>query len=166
MGIPLAAPRATHWKQSGGPQGMGLRTLSALPCIVGVVRDSWSQGCFSVYPLRQSWANTPTGTPLMKSCPAGKHIIHLGRNWSDALKTGLVGSSTEIANLCGLTSGRVRQIVRLAGIDQGIVEFLAELDGRTALKGYSEKRIRFIAALPHAEQMERFEREFGVRLPG
>ena len=36
----------------GGPQGMKLRTLAALPCMIGVVRDSWNQGIRAVHPLR------------------------------------------------------------------------------------------------------------------
>ncbi|MFD2257679.1 hypothetical protein ACFSSA_13430 [Luteolibacter algae] len=101
----------------------------------------------------------------MKSCPKNRHLIHLSQNWSEALKTGLVGSSSEIAEQCGLTSGRVRQIVRLSGIDPRIAGFLTSLKGKAALKGFSETRIRFIVSLPDEKQVSRFEEEFGVRLP-
>lgn len=143
---------------------MGLRTLAALPCIVGVVRDSWTQGCFSVYPLRRSWAVPASDTLLMKSCPNGRHIVHLSQNWAEALNTGLVGSSGDIAKQVGLTPGRVRQILWLAALEPEIRGFLASLEGRRAITGYSEKRIRPILALSGSEQIEAFEDRFGVRL--
>jgi hypothetical protein len=144
---------------------MKLRTLTALPCLIGVIRDSWSQGTFCVHPLGQSWSAPAPELNLMNSCPKGKHLIHLSQNWSEALRTGLVGSSTEIAEQCGLTSGRVRQIVRLSAIDPKIAEFLASLEGKAALRGFSETRIRFIVAMPREEQMSKFEEAFGIRLP-
>ena len=149
--------------KDGGPGGMRLRTLTALPCIVGVVRDSWTKACFSVYPLCKSWAVPATDTSLMKSCPKGKHIIHLSQNWTQALETGLVGSSADIAKQVGLTPGRVRQILWLATLEPGIADFLASLEGKRALRGLSEKRIRPICSLPYAEQIAEFEGRFGVR---
>ena len=101
----------------------------------------------------------------MTECPRDRHLIHLSQNWSEALKLGLVESSTEIAEQCGLTSGRVRQIVRLSAIDPRITEFLASLKGKAALRGFSETRIRFIVAMPREEQMSKFEEAFGIRLP-
>ena len=143
---------------------MGLRTLAALPCIVGVVRDSWTQGCFSAYPLGRSWAIPASDTPLMKSCPDGRHIVHLSQNWAEALNSGLVGSSADIAKQVGLTPGRVRQILWLAALEPEIRGFLASLEGRRALRGYSEKRIRPIVALSGLEQIEAFENRFEIKL--
>ena len=150
--------------KDGGPGGMGLRTLTALPCIVGVVRDSWTQGCFSVYPLHRSWAVPASNASLMRICPDGRHIVHLSQNWAKALYSGLVGSSADIAKQVGLTPGRVRQILWLAGLEPGIRDFLASLEGRRALRRYSEKRIRAILGLSGLEQIEAFEDRFGVKL--
>ena len=92
-------------------------------------------------------------------------MIHLSRNWSEALNTGLVDSSSEIAERCGMTPGRVRQIVRLTQIDPRIAEFLLRLEGKRALRGFSESRIRPIVSLPHEEQFHKFEERFRLRLP-
>ncbi|MDP0491037.1 MAG: hypothetical protein Q7Q71_08320 [Verrucomicrobiota bacterium JB023] len=98
--------------------------------------------------------------------PEQKHLIHLSLNWEKALKSGLVGSAAEIGQHCGLTAGRVRQIVRLSGMASEIVGFLAGLEGEKALRGYSEARIRFIVALPRVNQVRAFEEKFGVNLSG
>lgn len=144
---------------------MRLRTLTALPYLIGVIRDSWSQGAYCVHPLGERWSAPSPEFHLMTECPRDRHLIHLSQNWSEALKLGLVESSTEIAEQCGLTSGRVRQIVRLSAIDPRITEFLASLKGKAALRGFSETRIRFIVAMPREEQMSKFEEAFGIRLP-
>ena len=43
----------------GGARGKRMRTLKALPCLIGVVRDSWQQGYFSVHPIRKEWVEKP-----------------------------------------------------------------------------------------------------------
>ena len=101
----------------------------------------------------------------MTECPQERHLIHLSQNWSKALELGLVESSTELAERCELSSGRVRQIVRLSGLHPRIGRFLASLEGKRAIKGYSENRIRFIVATPQEEQVKQFEQSFGVELP-
>ena len=110
-------------------------------------------------PLRALGAAEPS------SCPPGRHLIHLAQNWQNALKTGLVGGSSEIAEQCGLSPRRVRQIVQLAQVAPPIAEFLAKLEGRKALRGLSEARIRSILALDQMEQIRQFEARIRVRLP-
>ena len=89
----------------GEPSGRKLRTLTALPCLIGVVRNSWQQGYFSVHPIRKYWVKFLSQIKLLRECPDGQHLIHLSENWSNALKQGLVGSSTEIAEKTGLFLG-------------------------------------------------------------
>lgn len=144
---------------------MKLRTLTVLPCLIGVIRDSWSQGAFCVHPLGERLSAPSPEFYLMTECPPERHLIHLSQNWSKALELGLVESSTELAERCGLSSGRVRQIVRLSGLHPRIGRFLASLEGKAAIKGYSENRIRFIVAMPREEQVKQFEQSFGVELP-
>jgi len=143
---------------------MKLRTLTTLPCIVGVVRDSWASQAYTVYPLKQACPVPESRTSLLKVCPKDRHLIHLSLNWSEALTSGSLSSASEIAECCDLSSGRVRQILRLSGIHPEIAEFLMRLRGRKALRGFSEKRIRFILLMPRMEQIECFEWNFNVKL--
>lgn len=119
----------------------------------------------SVYPLRRSFGVKTPEDAILTACPRGKHIIHLSRNWAETLKNALVGSFTELGERCGVTPGRVGQIVRLSGLAPEIIAFLAALEGKKALRGYSEKRIRSIVPLPAQKQIEAFERRFGLKLP-
>lgn len=141
-----------------------MRTLSALPCIIGVVRDSWKQGYFSVYPIRKDWADLPTEDNLLLKCPEGLHTIHLSENWSEALKAGLVGSSTEISELSGLSSGRVRQIIRMSNMRPEIVSHLKGLHGKKALRKYSQRQVQAISAARLEDQVKLFEEAFSVKL--
>lgn len=149
---------------SGGARGRNMRTLSALPCIIGVVRDSWKQGYFSVYPIRKAWADLPTEGNLLLECPEGLHPIHLSENWAEALKSGLAGSSTEISELSGLSSGRVRQIIRMSNMRPEIVSHLKKQSGKKALRKYSQKKVQAISAAKLEDQVKLFEEAFSVRI--
>lgn len=142
---------------------MKLRTFAPISCLVGVVRDTWKDGTELAHPVRRKWRDDPPPMELLLSCPPGKHLIHLSQNWSEALKSGLVGSSTEIAEKVGFTSGRVRQIVRLSRLDPTITEFLFALNGKEALQGFSETSIRRLIGLPREMQVSSFERDFPIR---
>ena len=83
---------------------------------MGVVRDTWNDGMELAHPIRRKWRDDPPGMELLLTRGPGVDLIHLSQNWAKALETGLVGSSTVIAAKVGLTSGRVRQIVRLSKI--------------------------------------------------
>ena len=143
---------------------MKLRTLTSLPCIIGVVRDCWHLGSFSVFPLRRSWGNSPPNTFLMETCPDDRHIILLSRNWANALKQGLVVSCDEIGARFGLSGGRVRQIVRLSKLHPTITTFLAGLRGKENLKHFSEHRLRDVIALPRDQQVKRFQEGFSGKI--
>ncbi|MBB5350670.1 hypothetical protein HNR46_000898 [Haloferula luteola] len=142
---------------------MKLRTFAPISCLVGIIRDTWKDGMELAHPIRRKWRDDPPAMELLLACPPGKHLIHLSQNWSQALQSGLVASSTEIAEKCGVTSGRVRQIVRLSGLAQEITEFLSGLNGQKALRGFSESRIRSLVGLPPDMQVQRFEKEFQIR---
>jgi site-specific DNA recombinase len=167
----LLAPRSLDWRTqmldlgfdghaTAGARGTKLRTFAPISCLVGVVRDTWKDGTELAHPIRRKWRDEPPAMELLLACPPGKHLIHLSQNWRQALETGLVASSTEIAEKCGLTSGRVRQIVRLSGLDPTITEFLAALNGKKALRGFSEPSVRRLVGLPREMQVHRFEKEF------
>ena len=143
---------------------MELRTLTALPCLIGVVRDSWNQGILGVHPVRQTWGGYTERTSLMESCPEEKHIIHLALNWRGALKAGLVDSCTEIGQRVGLSDGRVRQIVRQANLHSEIVAFLQSLRGKPAVRAFSEHRLRTILPMPLGQQVNAFRLQFGANM--
>ena len=145
---------------------MKLRTLAALPCLIGVVRDSWNQGILAVHPVRRTWGDYTENTFLMDSCPEEKHIIHPALNWRKALQAGLVDSCDEIGQHVGLSDGRVRQIVRLAGLHPKIVRFLYALRGKVALKAFSEHRLRTISPLSQGQQVNAFRAQFGAEMDG
>ena len=157
---------AFRYHAGGGPQGMKLPTLVALPCLIGVVRDSWNQGILAVHPLRHRWGDAPENTFLMDSCPEEKHIIHLALNWREALKAGLVCSCAEIGQRVGLSGGRIRQIVRLANLHPDIVFFLKSLRSEANLKAFSEHRLRTIFLLPQVQQLDTFRLQFGAEIAG
>ncbi|MDA7868096.1 hypothetical protein N9A62_03780, partial [Akkermansiaceae bacterium] len=73
-------------------------------------------------------------------------------------------SSSDIATLAGLTSGRVRQILWLSKLELKIINFLVNLNGKKDLGRFSEKRIRPILELSGEEQIEAFESKFGIKL--
>jgi hypothetical protein len=93
---------------------MKLRTFAPISCLVGVIRDTWKDGMKLAHPIRRKWQDDPPPMELLLARGPGVDLIHLSQNWAYALETGLVASSTEIAEKVGLTSGRVRQIVRLS----------------------------------------------------
>mgnify|MGYP005866690051 CR=1 FL=1 len=149
---------------NGGARGRRMRTLTALPCYVGVVRDSWQQGYFSVYPLRKDWVEIPEESELWLECPDGRHLVHLSENWSNALNAGLVGSSADIAEQVGLSSSRVRKIIRLKNLPLEVFDYLKGLSDPRAIKKYSEKRLGSIAAKRDADQLKLFEQAFSVKI--
>ena len=148
----------------GGARGRRMRTLTALPCYIGVVRDSWQQGYFSVYPLRKDWVEIPKESELWLKCPDGRHLVHLSENWSNALNAGLVGSSADIAEQVGLSSSRVRKIIRLKNLPLEVFDYLKGLSNPRAIKKYSEKRLGSIAANRDADQLKLFEQAFSVKI--
>lgn len=124
----------------------------------------WQQGYFSVHPIRKKWVEIPEQIELLLKCPEGKHPIHLSENWSNAVKQGFVASSTEISEKTGLSSGRVRQIIRLSNLPPEIVSYLKSVSSVKALKKYSEKRLRSIVSMPPEKKLECFENEFDVKI--
>ena len=70
----------------------------------------------------------PDQGELLKECPEDKHSVHLSENWSNALEQGLVGSSTNIAEQVGMTSGHVRKIIRLKNLPLEVFDYLKGLD--------------------------------------
>lgn len=143
-----------------------MRTLTALPCFIGVVRDSWQQGYFSVHPRRKEWAEIPKQYELLAECPEGRHLVHLSENWSSALKQGFMGSSTDIAEQVGLTSGYVRKIIRLKNLPREVFDYLMGLDDPKTVQKYSERRLRSIVAARRADQLRLFEEAFSVKIGG
>ena len=149
---------------SGGARGRRMRTLTALPCLIGVVRDSWQQGYFSVHPIRKEWVEMPNQSELLTECPENRHQVHLSENWSNALKQGLVGSSADIAEQVGMTSGQVRKIIRLNNLPLEVFDYLKGLDDPRADKKYTQRRLSSIAAARDANQVKLFEEAFSVKI--
>lgn len=106
----------------------------------------------------------PTEDNLLLECAEGLHPIHLSENWSKALKAGLVGSSTEISELSGLSSGRVRQVIRMSNMRPEIVSHLKGLSGKKALRKYSQKKVQAISAAKLEDQVKLFEKVFSVKI--
>ena len=156
--------QCSHLNKTGGARGRKLRTLAALPCLIGVVRNSWQQGYFTVHPIRKKWGEIPEQTEILLKYPEGKHLIHLSENWSNAVKKGFVASSTEIAEKTGLSSGRVRQIIRLSNLPPEIVAHLKSLQGSKALSGFSENKLRRIIPMKSEDRLKYFESAFGVKI--
>ncbi|MBK1826148.1 hypothetical protein [Haloferula rosea] len=77
-------------------------------------RDAWKDGAELVHPVRSHWRDNPPSMELLHRCPPDKPMRYLAENWKLALDTGLVASSTKIADQVGLSDSRVRQIVRQA----------------------------------------------------
>lgn len=157
-------PNLWRRPQNGGARGKRIRTLTALPCLIGVVRDSWQQGYFSVHPIRKEWVDIPKQGELMCECPEGRHLVHLSENWSNAIEQGLVGSSTDIAEQVGMTSGHVRKIIRLKNLPLEIFDYLKGLDDPKAVKKYPQRRLNPIAAATDADQVKLFEGTFSVKI--
>ena len=143
---------------------MKQRTLASLPCLVGVHHDSWVRGSFVAHPIHGEWGLSSQNTRLMISCPKGKHIIHLSRNWAQVLKENPAYTTRDIAENVGVSPSRVRQIVRLANMDGKIVNFLMKLRGKPTVRGFSENRLRKIVPLNPKEQTEIFRKEYQVDL--
>ena len=106
----------------------------------------------------------PTEGNLLLECPKGLHPIHMSENWSKALKAGLVGSSTEIAELSGLSSGRVRQVIRMSNMRPEILAHLKGLSGRKAVRKYSQKKVQAISSAKLEDQVKLFETAFSVKI--
>ena len=100
----------------------------------------------------------------MTGCPKGRHLVHLSENWSNALKQGLVGSSTDIAEQVGMTSGHVRKIIRLKNLPLEVFDYLKGLDDPRNVKKYSQRRLNPIAATRDADQVKLFEDLFSVKI--
>lgn len=106
----------------------------------------------------------PDQCELLTESPKGRHLVHLSENWSNALKQGLVGSSTDIAEQVGLTSGQVRKIIRLKNLPLEVFDYLMGLDDPRAAKKYSHRRLSSIAATRDADQVKLFEDAFSVKI--
>ena len=72
--------------------------------------------------------------------------------------------NTEIGDRLGLSDGRVRQIVRLSKMHSRIIDFLSSLHGEENLKRFSEHRLRSAISVPKDQQLERFQKAFGLEI--
>ena len=106
----------------------------------------------------------PDQCELLTECPKGRHLVHLSENWSNALKKGLYGSSTDIAEQVGVTSSHVRKIIRLKNLPLEVFDFLMGLNDPRAVKKYSQRRLSSIAASSSADQVKLFEDAFSVKI--
>ena len=106
----------------------------------------------------------PDQCELLTECPENRHLVHLSENWSNALKKGLVGSSTDIAEQVGMNSSHVRKIIRLKNLPLEVFDFLKGLDDPRAAKNYSQRRLFAISASRGADQVKLFEDAFSVKI--
>ena len=106
----------------------------------------------------------PKQGELMCECPKGRHLVHLSENWSNALKQGLVGSSTDIAEQVGMTSGHVRKIIRLKNLPLEVFDYLKGLNDPRSVKKYSQRRLNPIAAAIGTDQRKSFEQAFSIKI--
>lgn len=77
-----------------------------------------------------------------------------------------MGSSTDIAEQVGLTSGYVRKIIRLKNLPREVFDYLMGLDDPKTVQKYSERRLRSIVAARRADQLRLFEEAFSVKIGG
>lgn len=101
---------------------------------------------------------------LLTECPENRNLVHLSENWSNALKQGLVGSSTDIAEQVGMNSSHVRKIIWLKNLPLEVFDFLKGLDDPRAVKKYSQRRLFAISASRDADQVKLFEEAFSVKI--
>ena len=129
--------------------------------IVGVVSSDWANGSFVIHPFQ-------TGREVMERTAnrkrfildPRKHILATALEWKAVMDGDVSISSAVIGREVGISSGRARQIIRLARLQPQIQNALLAMPLDKAKTMVSERVLLLLSAKPWKTQME----EFGKRM--
>jgi site-specific DNA recombinase len=135
-----------------------IRTRMAQSIIVGVVSSDWANGSFVVHPFQ-------TGRDVMERAAQrktfrldpSKHVLATALEWKAAMDGDPHVSSNTIAKQVGLTSSRVRQILKLVGLHPKIQQAILTLPSKTAKTRFSDRFLQALVVKSPKVQLEEFE---------
>lgn len=93
-----------------------------------------------------------------------KHLLVTAVEWKQLLADSQSLTTHDIASDIRLSLGRVRQILRLASLHDAIQWTILRDPKPRHWRRFSEEKLRLIVSTEPADQVERFERVFGVKI--
>lgn len=143
---------------NGGEHDRLLRTQFTQSFYIAVQIDDWEERTILLNPgnIRQALLNDVSGISKFRY-DSSKHILQIALEWKQQAINCQRFSSSYIAAQVGLSSGRIRQILRLTNlhpdVQNGILNHV-ESEGKHA---FPERLVRQILKAPKAQQMQQFE---------
>lgn len=132
-----------------------MRTWFEICLISGVPNDSWKQGPFVVAPFAALLPKMDSAEDELEQTAEGVHPFRRAIIWRRVLDQNPAMTTRFIAEHQGITPGRVRQILRLAGLAPKIIEWMAAADNET-LSYFGEARLRSLVPLSPTMQIKQF----------
>lgn len=120
--------------------------------------DDWAESSTLQYPgsIRGELLTRASGIRRFQY-DSSKHILQTALGWKTQILLYQFISSTEIANQVDLSSGRVRQILRLTNLHPDVQSRILNLVKSKGKHAVPERFLRRILKAPKAQQMQRFE---------
>lgn len=143
----------------GGAHERHLRTRFTQSFDVAVLQDDWNENAVLLHPgnLRQQLLTQASGIPVFRYDPS-KHVLEVAIEWKQQIAMNQHISSADIATQVGLTSGRVRQILRFTNLHLNVQKSILELVRLRGRKAVPERLLRQLQKALRVEQPKRFEK--------
>jgi len=132
-----------------------MRTWIDYPTEVGVPRDHWKSNPFLIWPFAAFVPETSLGLPSREQTSRKGHPIFLAICWRELLDSSPALTTREIADDQGISTSRVRQILRLSTLAPGIISELQSMSSKQ-LKRFGETRLRHLVPLSPGDQIRKF----------
>jgi hypothetical protein len=130
--------------------------------IVGILSHDWSEGAMVVYPFRLGEsvicrAQQRLHFKILK----GKHLLETALEWQAKKDANPHIQTAQVAQEVGVSTGRVRQIMRFAGLHPEIQQAILKMQPKKAKERFPERLLRRWVTLDENEQLGQFRAYIG-----
>ncbi|NBB80145.1 MAG: hypothetical protein GVY36_11985 [Verrucomicrobia bacterium] len=125
--------------------------------IVGILYQDWSEGSMVVHPFRLGVsairrAQQRVHFKILK----GKHLLETALDWQAKRALNPHIQTAQVAQEVGVSTGRVRQIMRFAGLHPEIQQAILKMQPKKAKERFPERLLRGWITLDENEQLSQF----------
>ena len=121
--------------------------------------DDWSAGRVLLYPYKMGWDSLKRASGVKRFVyDKRKHLLETAREWKAQAAHYKGLSSNDIALQVGLSSSRVRQILRMNNLSDEIQDYILQVIDEHGITSVPERMLRTIAQEKLHKQLPLFER--------